>query len=76
MLARHEREFTSAGEARLALDELLGALDPTGNDSGARCRALARLLSGTGDIEGATAELRGAFAAGRPAAGLTGGKDR
>ena len=71
-LARHESDFEAAAEARLDLDELLGALRrPAPGKSGGRREAIARCLSGSVGWRDAAARLGGAFAdLGKPT-GLT-----
>ena len=62
-LARHEGEFEAAGEAKLDLDELLGALRrPVSVQSGIRREAIARCLSASEGWRDAAAKLGGAFA--------------
>ncbi len=75
-LARHESDFEAAAEARLDLDELLGALRrPVEATSVGRRRAIAHILSGSDGWRDAAARVGGAFAAIDPATGLTGGKE-
>ena len=62
-MARHEGEFEAAGEAKLDLDELLGALRrPVSVQSGIRREAIARCLSASEGWRDAAAKLGGAFA--------------
>ena len=62
-LARHEGEFEAAGEAKLDLDELLGALRrPTGSKAGNRREAIANCLSASEGWRDAATKLGGAFA--------------
>ena len=62
-LAGHEGEFEAAGEAKLDLDELLGALRrPVSVQSGIRREAIARCLSASEGWRDAAAKLGGAFA--------------
>ena len=75
-LARHEGEFEAAGEARLDLDELLGALRGSlGSKAGNRREAIACFLSGSEGWRDAAAKLGGAFATLGQASGLTDGKE-
>jgi len=75
-LARHESEFEAVGEAKLELDELLGALvPPAGAGSDTRRDAIARCLSASEGWRDAAARLGGAFAARDGAAGLTDDKE-
>ena len=75
-LARHEGEFEAAGEAKLDLDELLGALRrPTTALPNNRREAIARCLSASEGWRDAAAKLGGAFATLGGATGLTGGKE-
>ena len=75
-LARHESDFEAAAEARLDLDELLGALrrPPMGKTAGRR-EAIAQILSGSDGWQEAATRVGGAFAALDPATGLTDGKE-
>ena len=75
-LARHESDFEAAAEARLDLDELLGALRQSGGSKSAgRREAIAHILSGSDGWRDAAAQVGGAFAALDPATGLTSGKE-
>lgn len=75
-LARHESDFKAAGEARLDLAELLGALRrPAAGKSGNRREAIARCLSGSDGWRDAAASLGGAFATFAKPTGLTDGKE-
>jgi len=75
-LARHEGEFEAAGEAKLDLDELLGALRrPIAAKAGNRREAIANCLSASEGWRDAAAKLGGAFATLGGATGLTGGKE-
>ena len=75
-LARHEGDFKAAGEARLDLDELLGALgEAASGHSADRREAIARCLSGSDGWREAAARLGGAFAHPGKAAGLTDDKE-
>ena len=62
-LARHEADFKAAGEARLNLDELLGALrPPKAPETGNRREAIANCLSASAGWRESAARLGGAFA--------------
>ena len=74
-LARHESDFEAAAEARLDLDELLGALGRPTKASGSRRDAIARCLSASEGWQDAAARLGGAFAASGSKTGLTDGKE-
>ncbi len=75
-LARHESDFTAAGEAKLELDELLAALKrPSSSVASSRSAAIAHCLSGSEGWRDAAARVGGAFAAIDPATGLTSGKE-
>ena len=74
-LARHESDFKAAGEARLDLDELLGALRRPAGKSGNRREAIARCLSGSDGWRDAAASLGGAFATFAKPTGLTDDKE-
>ena len=75
-LARHESEFEAAGEAKLDLDELLGALRRTDKaKAGNRREAIARCLSASEGWRDAAAKLGGAFATLGETTGLTDGKE-
>ena len=75
-LARHEGEFEAAGEAKLDLDELLGALRrPIAAKAGNRREAIANCLSASEGWRDAASKLGGAFATLGGATGLTGGKE-
>ncbi len=75
-LARHEMDFEAAAEARLDLDELLGALRrPLGARAGNRREAIALLLSGSDGWRDAAATLGGAFATLDRKTGLPDGKE-
>lgn len=75
-LARHESEFEAAGEAKLDLDELLGALRRTDKaKAGNRREAIANCLSASEGWRDAAAKLGGAFATLGGATRLTGGKE-
>ncbi len=71
-LARHESDFEAAAEARLELDELLGALRrPVSPKPGNRREAIAHCLSGSDGWRDAAASLGGAFAPLGEPTGLT-----
>jgi len=70
-LARHESDFEAAAEARVELDELLGALRAPANKSARRREAIARCLSGSDGWRDAAASLGGAFAPLGEPTGLT-----
>ena len=71
-LARHESDFEAAAEARLEIDELLGALRrPGAGKSAKRREAIARCLSGGDGWRDAAASLGGAFAPLGETTGLT-----
>ncbi|MES2903749.1 MAG: hypothetical protein V4696_06145 [Pseudomonadota bacterium] len=75
-LARHESDFEAAAEARLDLDELLGALRrPDASKPGSRREAIAHCLSGSDGWRDAAARVGGAFAAIETATGLTDGQE-
>ncbi len=75
-LARHESDFEAAAEARLDLDELLGALRrPTVGTCESRREAIARCLSGSDGWRDAATSLGGAFATLSKTTGLTDGKE-
>ena len=75
-LARHESDFEAAAEARLDLDELLGALRlPVSPKPGCRREAIAHCLSGSDGWRDAAAKVGGAFASLGKAPGLTDGKE-
>ena len=75
-LARHESEFEAAAEAKLDLDELLGALrGPLGLKAGNRREAIANCLSASEGWRDAAAKLGGAFAKLGNATWLTDGKE-
>ncbi len=74
-LARHESDFEAAAEARLDLDELLGALRRPVGKTGNRREAIANCLSGSDGWRDAAASLGGAFASLGTATGLTDGKE-
>ena len=75
-LARHEGEFEAAGEAKLDLDELLGALRrPIVAKAGTRREAIANCLSASEGWRDAAAKLGGAFATPGQATRLTDGKE-
>ena len=75
-LARHEGEFEAAGEAKLDLDELLGALRrPVTAKPTNRREAIANCLSASEGWRDAAARLGGAFATLGIPTGLTGGKE-
>jgi hypothetical protein len=74
-LARHESDFEAAAEARLDLDELLGALGRPVSASGSRRDAIARCLSASEGWRDAAARLGGAFSASGNKTGLTDGKE-
>ena len=75
-LARHEGEFEAAGEAKLDLNELLGALrGPLAPKAGNRREAIANCLSASEGWRDAAAKLGGAFATLGGVTGLTGGKE-
>ena len=75
-LARHESDFEAAGEARLDLDELLGALRrPSAFKPGNRREAIAHCLSGRDGWRDAAARVGGAFATLGTATGLTDDKE-
>jgi hypothetical protein len=76
-LARFEKEFVAAGEARLDADEVIRALRPESPaDVAARCRAIAQFLSGKDGWQSASSTLGGAFAKGTPETWLSKGKDK
>ncbi len=76
-MARFEKDFVAAAEAGLEASELIRALRPDRFDeTSARCRAMAHLLSGTDGWEGAAKALGGAFAAEKSGTWLTQGKDK
>ncbi|MEO8141818.1 MAG: hypothetical protein ABI617_04085 [Sphingomicrobium sp.] len=75
-MARHENDFEAAAEARLELDELLGALRlPVSSRQGSRREAIAHCLSGSDGWRDAAAKVGGAFASLGKATGLTDGKE-
>ena len=75
-LARHESDFEAVAEARLDLDELLGALRrPTSAKTVGRREAIAHILSGSDGWRDAATRVGGAFASLDPATGLTDGKE-
>ena len=75
-LARHESDFEAAAEARLELDELLGALRrPVSPKPGSRREAIAHCLSGSDGWRDAATRVGGAFASIGKGTGLTDGKE-
>ena len=75
-LARHEGEFKAAGEARIDLDELVGALRrPVADKAGNRREAIANCLSASEGWRDASARLGGAFATLGRTTGLTEDKE-
>ncbi len=76
-MARFEKDFVAAAEAGVEASELIRALRPAReDDSNARCRAMAHLLSGKDGWEGAAKTLGGAFAVEKAGTWLTQGKDK
>jgi hypothetical protein len=76
-LARHEGEFEAAAETSLEMGELLRVLAHAESASlRERQQAIACLLSASEGWREAAERLRGAFAEGGTAAGLTDGKDK
>lgn len=76
-MARYEKDFVAAEEAKLDAGEVIRALHSDSSaDAAARCRAIAQLLSGKEGWQSASASLGGAFAKGAPESWLSKGKDK
>jgi hypothetical protein len=65
-LARYERDFRSAAEAPLTLNELVALLGDAGADARSRDDAIACYLSGSEGWRDAVKRLGGAFAKDAP----------